>query len=195
VLTIYGLSFVALALYSGAKLALLPLLGSNELGLSVPQLGLIFTATAFLTPVTMLATARVASPHLKAGLISAGLLVWVVGLALLLVPNTGTFIAASACFDLAGGLMYATPYALLTDCVHRSAIGQAMGEVRLPADVAWLTVPPIIGVGLDVGGPALTLVGLLLMTLASLAAVVVFLSRDAVNAAVALNPGATAADS
>lgn len=185
VLTIYWLSFVSLALYSGAKLALLPLFGANELDLSVTSLGVIFTLTALLTPLTMLATARVASPRIKVTLISAGLGVWVLGLGCLLIPSLTTFILASACFDLAGGLMYATPYALLTDCVPRSAIGKVMGEVRLPADVAWLIVPPLIGFGLDTGGPVPSVAALMALTVGSLIAVRVYLSRSRLEQALA----------
>lgn len=181
VLTIYALSFVALALYTGAKLTLLPLYGAHWLGLGTAKLGLIFTATAALTPITMLAVARVSSSRRKVQLISGGLAMWILGLVLLLFPRLVTFLAASACFDLAGGLMYSTPYALLTDCIPRSASGQAMGETRLPADIAWLVVPPVIGAALDRRGPVLPLMMLMIVSTGALIAVQVFLSRGSLQ--------------
>lgn len=149
-----NLSFVAVCAVSiavfftrtGARFTLIPLVGSEELGLSALTIGNVLTIGSLVNVIALpfagwsidrLGRKRTIVP--STFISSAGVLMFAVA------PNLITFAAASAVLGLGTGIAGPAPAAYVADLARGRSFGATMGLFRTVSDIGFVAGPVLLG--------------------------------------------------
>jgi len=154
-----ALLFVAFAVFvmrAGARITLIPLYASEELGLSESQIGDVLAISAVVTvlivnPAGWLIDKVGRRPILVGGLLATAASVVLYGQA----SSYGGLIAVSLFFGLAAGTMGIVPPTLAGDLAPEGAEGAAVGMYRMAGDLGLIVGPVLLGSIADRGDFAL----------------------------------------
>jgi MFS family permease len=142
--SIYLLHFTALFLWAGVRTAMWPSLAS-EAGLSVRAIGVALGAGSFVTLATLASAGRLGDRWGKVPVLSLGLAISVVGLAVpVLAAGALALLVSLVLLDVGQGLLAPTASALLADVYRQPGIGLATGLMRLLGDTGWLVGPLLV---------------------------------------------------
>lgn len=153
------ISLMNAVLRTGGMFALIPLLATTELGLSVAEIGF----AMMLANVCGLVAAYPAgwvTDRLgrKAVIVPSTILT---GLSMLLfgyAPSYGWFIAASIVWSIATSLSIAAPAAYAADSAPREKAAVAMSAYRMTADTGYIIGPPGLGLLADITSPTIAII-------------------------------------
>ena len=144
----------------GAQFTLLPLKGSDELGLSPGQIGAIFTIPPVLAFLLLPFSGSVSDRFGRKKTIVPGLLI--VSIAMMVLgasPTLMLYAVGMTLFGLGNGIQGPTPVAYVADISPRSRQSIAQGAARSFGDLALLIAPPLMGLAADAFGATTALVG------------------------------------
>jgi len=154
-----ALLFVAFAVFvmrAGARVTLIPLYASEELGLSESEIGDVLAISAVVTvlilnPAGWLIDKVGRRPILVGGLLATAATVVLYGQA----SSYGGLLAVSVLFGLAAGTMGIVPPTLAGDLAPEGAEGAAVGVYRMAGDLGLIAGPVLLGSIADRGNFAL----------------------------------------
>jgi MFS family permease len=148
-LSFLAVSAVSIAIFftrTGARFTLIPLIGSEDLGLSALTIGNVLTigsiANVLVLPfagwsIDRLGRKRTIVPSTVIS--SLGILMFA------LAPNLITFVAASAVLGIGTGIAGPAPAAYVADLAHGRSFGATMGLFRTVSDVGFVAGPVLLG--------------------------------------------------
>ncbi len=150
-----GLMFVAFSLFvmrAGARVTLIPLFGSEELGLSESQIGDVLAISALVTvlvvnPGGWLVDRVGRRPVLIGGLVLTALAVSAYGQ----MSTYGGLMAVSVVFGVVAGVVGIVPPTLAGDLAPKGAEGAAVGVYRMAGDLGLIVGPIWLGAVADSG--------------------------------------------
>ena len=147
------LSFAQTVARTGAIFTLIPLLGSERVGLSASQIGIAMMIINLLNIATVLQSGKLSDRFGRKPVIAPATIV--AGFALLLFawsPTYGVFLASAALWGFGSGLSGPAPAAYIADFAPAEARGRVFGYFRSVSDAGYIVGPLFLGFLADRAG-------------------------------------------
>ncbi len=157
-ITISLVTFSIFVVRTGAQNQIVPLLGSERMGLGEGQIGIALTVTNIMQVFTIFLGGKLSDKFGRKAVITPGCIISAAGL-LMIIPSQsyGFLLASCAVTGLGIGIAGATPSAYVTDIVPRENYSSGMGLYRTVIDLAFIIGPVLLGWLVDVSGYTLSL--------------------------------------
>jgi DHA1 family multidrug resistance protein-like MFS transporter len=149
--------FMMFFLFNSIRSTMIPLYGSNELGLSSLQIGLVFSFTsAIIVCCMLLVNVKLENAFRKASLLTLSLLICASSVVLLSFSvDFATLLLFSLPLGFGLSLLQPTPFAMISDYAKPENRGLTLGLARTIADVGIILGSILVGWLIDVGQPLL----------------------------------------
>ncbi|MFC1902579.1 MFS transporter [Chloroflexota bacterium] len=152
-LLISTLTFGTFFMRSGAQHQILPLLGSERLGLSEGQIGVALTILAIIQCVAMFASGRLSDRFGRKAVITPGCLIAAASLVMLARSHSYWFLLLSCIIMGMGiGISGPVPLAYVADIIPRENYTSSMGLYRTAGDLGFVVGPLLLGWFADMRG-------------------------------------------
>jgi DHA1 family multidrug resistance protein-like MFS transporter len=152
------ISLMNAVLRTGGMFALIPLLATSELGLSVGEIGFAMMLANVCGLVAAYPAGWVTDRRGRKAVIVPSTVLTGVSMALFCyAPSYGWFMAASIVWSLAMSLSIAAPAAYAADSAPREKTAAAMSTYRMTADAGYVIGPPGLGLLADFTSPAIAI--------------------------------------
>ena len=171
--------FMMFFLFTSIRSTMIPLYGSNELGLSALQIGLVFSVTsAIIVCCLLLVNVKLEQALRQASLLTLSLLICASSVVLLSFSvDFITLLVFSIPLGFGLSLLQPTPFAMISDYAKPENRGVTLGLARTIADVGIILGSTLVGWLIDVGQPLLVFY-LIAAVLALFSAVTWYVFRD-----------------
>jgi len=171
--------FMMFFLFTSIRSTMIPLYGSNELGLSALQIGLVFSVTsAIIVCCLLLVNVKLEQALRQASLLTLSLLICASSVVLLSFSvDFTTLLVFSIPLGFGLSLLQPTPFAMISDYAKPENRGVTLGLARTIADVGIILGSTLVGWLIDVGQPLLVFY-LIAAVLALFSAVTWYVFRD-----------------
>lgn len=152
------ISLMNAVLRTGGMFALIPLLATSELGLSVGEIGFAMMLANVFGLVAAWPAGWVTDRLGRKAVIVPSTVLSGVSMALFCyAPSYAWFIAASIVWSLAMSLSIAAPAAYAADSAPREKTAAAMSAYRMTADAGYIIGPPGLGLLADITSPSIAI--------------------------------------
>ncbi len=157
-ITVSLVTFGIFVIRTGSQNQILPLLGSERMGLGEGQIGVALTVTTMMQVFTIFLGGKLSDRLGRKAVITPGCFIAALGLVLMIPSQSYWFLLLScAVTGLGIGISGATPSAYVADIIPRENYSSGMGLYRTVIDLAFMIGPVLLGWLADIRGYSLAL--------------------------------------